>query len=49
MRKWSSFSTKPFLDITRMGLLWNSANPGSSFYLDAVEHAARSLNITQGI
>jgi putative ABC transport system substrate-binding protein len=33
-------------DITRMGVLWNSANPGSRFYLDAVENAAQSLKIT---
>ena len=32
--------------ITRIGVLWNSANPGSRFYLDAVEHAAQSLEIT---
>jgi putative tryptophan/tyrosine transport system substrate-binding protein len=32
--------------ITRIGALWNSANPGSRFYLDAVGHAAQSLNIT---
>jgi putative ABC transport system substrate-binding protein len=31
--------------ITRVGVLWNSANPGSRFYLDAVEHAAQSLEI----
>jgi putative ABC transport system substrate-binding protein len=33
-------------DVTRMGVLWNSANPGSRFYLGAVEHAAQSLKIT---
>ncbi len=32
--------------ITRVGVLWNSANPGSRFYLNAVEHAARSQEIT---
>jgi putative ABC transport system substrate-binding protein len=32
--------------ITRVGALWNSANPGSGFYLDAVTHAAESLKIT---
>ncbi|MEH2501506.1 putative ABC transport system substrate-binding protein [Bradyrhizobium sp. AZCC 1578] len=32
--------------ITRIGALWNSANPGSRFYLDAVRHAAQSANLT---
>jgi putative tryptophan/tyrosine transport system substrate-binding protein len=32
--------------ITRIGALWNSANPGSRFYLDAVSHAAQSVNLT---
>lgn len=32
--------------ITRIGALWNSANPGSRFYLDAVTHAAQSVNLT---
>jgi hypothetical protein len=26
-------------DITRIGALWNSANPGSRFYLDAVSQS----------
>jgi putative ABC transport system substrate-binding protein len=32
--------------ITRIGALWNSANPGSRFYLDAVRRAAQSVNLT---
>jgi putative ABC transport system substrate-binding protein len=32
--------------ITRIGALWNSANPGSRFYLDAVLRAAQSVNLT---
>ncbi|MBH5397980.1 ABC transporter substrate-binding protein [Bradyrhizobium sp. CNPSo 4010] len=32
--------------ITRIGALWNSANPGSRFYLDAVERAAQSEKLT---
>jgi putative tryptophan/tyrosine transport system substrate-binding protein len=29
--------------LTRVGVLWNSANPGSGVYLDAVRDAAKSL------
>lgn len=32
--------------ITRVGVLWNSANPGSRFYLEAVEQAAQSEGLT---
>jgi putative tryptophan/tyrosine transport system substrate-binding protein len=31
--------------LTRIGALWNSGNPGSRLYLDAVRHAAQSLEI----
>lgn len=31
--------------ITRIGALWNSANPGSRFYLDAVRNAAESAKL----
>ena len=33
-------------NITRIGALWNSANPGSRLYLDAVRHAAQSIKLT---
>lgn len=32
--------------ITRIGALWNSGNPGSRFYLDAVRRAAQSETLT---
>jgi putative tryptophan/tyrosine transport system substrate-binding protein len=32
-------------DATRLGVLWNSANPGSEFYLDVVRKAAKPLNV----
>jgi putative ABC transport system substrate-binding protein len=32
--------------LTRIGALWNSANPGSRFYLDAVKQAAQSQKLT---
>ena len=31
--------------VTRVGVLWNSANPGSSFYLDAVRQAVQRLGV----
>jgi ABC-type uncharacterized transport system substrate-binding protein len=31
--------------VTQVGVLWNSANPGSSFYLDAVHQAAQRLRV----
>jgi putative ABC transport system substrate-binding protein len=31
--------------VTRVGVLWNSANPGSGIYLDAVRQVARSLGV----
>jgi putative tryptophan/tyrosine transport system substrate-binding protein len=33
------------LGVTRVGVLWNSANPGSGVYLDAVRDAAKSLGV----
>jgi putative ABC transport system substrate-binding protein len=32
-------------DATRLAVLWNSANPGSEFYLDVVRKAAKPLNV----
>ena len=34
--------------LSRVAVLWNPANPGIAFYLEAIEVAGRTLHVTVG-